>query len=115
MGSMAELAQPLLVALLVLLVPASVRWGVKTLSTKLDEGRVIAEARALDAKKVADERHVENTLRLDRIETQTTTTNGKVAEHVSLLDALDKRLVREEAKTELLTEIYLGRQPDKGL
>lgn len=52
-------------------------------------------------------KHAENTERLGRIETQTTATNGKVAEQ-------ELRLTKQEAKTELLTEMLLGRQPDKG-
>lgn len=54
-----------------------------------------------------DQKHAENTERLNRIEHQTTETNGKVAEH-------DKAIVALQAKTQLLTEIYLKSQPDKG-
>lgn len=52
-------------------------------------------------------KHAENTERLDRIESQTTTTNGKLADQ-------EKRLTVQEAKTELLTELFLKNQPDGG-
>lgn len=52
-------------------------------------------------------KHTENSARLERIEAQTTLTNGKVAAHETAITAL-------QAKTELLTEIYLKSQPDKG-
>ena len=54
-----------------------------------------------------DKRHAENIVRFDRIETQTTATNGKVAEH-------ELRLTKDEARIEVLMEMMLGRQPDGG-
>lgn len=118
MAAVIEYAQPVLIALAVLLVPACARLIVKAMQKKLDEGRDIAEATAEELKKanaaeaqnVAQilEQHREETMtRLERIENQTTATNGKVAAH-------DMAIVSLQAKTELLTEIYLGRQPDKG-
>lgn len=105
---MTDLVQPILVALLVLLVPASVRFGVKAISKKLDEGRVIAETRAAAAEKLAEARHMDNVRRFDAIEVQTTSTNGKVAEH-------DKQITALAAQNELLIRLFPGpKQLDGG-
>ena len=101
-------AQPVLIALAVLLIPASVRMGVRALSKKLDEGRVVAEAqRELIAVELETHR-VELMTELGAIKEQTTLTNGKVAEHDRLITVI-------ATKTELLTELYLKSQPDKGV
>lgn len=120
MGSaMTEYLQPVLVALLVLLVPATGRMAVNALAKKLDEGRQIAMASAdetrmllQDYQREADERaaqrHRDNVDRFDRIEIQTTSTNGKVAEH-------DKQLTALAAQNELLIRLFPGpKQPDGG-
>ena len=126
---MPELAQPVLVALLVLLVPATARWLWAKTSKKLDEGGNIAKetaealanaqiataktlAQTLEAQfqerdEIATARHKDNVARFDRIEVQTTTTNGKVAEQ-------ELRLTKLEAKEEVLLDIMLQRQPDRG-
>ena len=115
---MPELAQPVLVALLVLLVPATARWLWGKTSKKLDEGGNIAKetaealAKTLESQfherdEIATARHKDNITRFDRIEHQTTATNGKVAEQ-------ELRLTKLEAKEEVLLDIMLQRQPDRG-
>lgn len=51
---------------------------------------------------------------LDRIEAQTTKTNGTVAALQADVEALKSDMRVEQTKTKLLTDIYLRLQPDKG-
>ena len=92
-------AQPILLTLLTLMVPATARFLWASLSKKLDEGRSIAEARAhsvemllkayqLESENIAAVRHRDNVERFDRLEIQTSSTNGKVAEHDKMITIL---------------------------
>lgn len=124
-----EYVQPILIALAVMLIPLCARLAAKAITTKLDEGRVLAAATALELKKTnaeeaanlaaqlearlaaadatATARHKDNVDRFDRIELQTTQTNGKVAEH-------DKELTALSAQNELLIRLFPGpQQPEK--
>lgn len=60
---------------------------------------------AQQARDLAEQRHKENSERIDAILAQTTATNGKVAEH-------ELRLGRAEAKTEVLLELYMKGKPE---
>jgi hypothetical protein len=61
-----------------------------------------------EAQKIATQRHRDNVDRFDRIEIQTTTTNGQVASH-------DKQLTALTAQNELLIRLFPGpQQPPKG-
>lgn len=119
MQAVNDVLLPVLSAILVLLIPACARFAYKALSKKMDEGRVIAaESRdelvklltdhLAEADAIAGQRHRDNVDRFDRIEIQTTSTNGRLAEH-------DKRLTTVEAETRLLVRLFpVPKQPDKG-
>lgn len=129
MEALSEFVQPILVALTVLLIPATARFATHAMSKKLDEGRELAEQRAakteallLEYQKKTEEqllsyqqkteetaaaRHKDNVDRFDRIEIQTTTTNGKIAEH-------DKAITALTAQQELLIRLFPGpQQPER--
>lgn len=102
---MTEFFQPVAIALLVLLVPATSRYLFKRISQKLDEGRLIALADRKDmAALLAAHRH-ELVTQLDLIKEQTTRTNGTVSRHT-------KELVRLTARTDVLMELYLKGKAD---
>ena len=109
---MAEYAQPILLTLLTLMVPATGRYLWASLSKKLDEGRSLAETRAqgvemllkayqMESENIASMRHRDNVDRFDRIEIQTSKTNGTVGEH-------DKLLTELKAQTNLLIRLLPG-------
>ncbi len=109
-GELDSYAQPILLTLLTLAVPATARYLFFRIAAKLDEGRELAEKRAqgvekllndyqAQAESVAAHRHRDNIDRFDRIEVQTTTTNGKVAE-------LDRRTTVVEAQNEMLIKLF---------
>ncbi len=114
-----DILLPVVSAMLVLLIPMCTRIIVKKISDKLDEGRVKAEERAVQIEKlllayqkesesVAAQRHRDNVDRFDRIEMQTTDTNGKLAAH-------DKQITALAAQNELLIRLFPGpTQPVKG-
>ncbi len=115
--------QPILIALAVLLIPASVRYAVSKMGKKLDEGRVIAEANRAELKEsTAEEAHKVSELlevhraemlgKLDTIEAHTSTTNGKVAEVMVQIDAHDKALLVLKARTDVLMELQLKGKPE---
>lgn len=105
MQSVSEFIQPVLIALAVLLIPACARWLKGAFTQKLDEGREIATKNRTEMDATATQRHHENVERFDRIERQTTITNGKVAEH-------DKAITVLKAETEMLTKLYLKGSPE---
>lgn len=138
---MTDYVQPILIALAVMLIPLCARLVAKAVMNKLDEGRVIAAATALELKKsnaeeaakvaaqleasrtemmaaftakieaadaIATSRHKDNVDRFDRIEIQTTSINGKVAEH-------DRQITALSATNELLIRLFPGpKQQEKG-
>lgn len=118
MASVGDLFQPVLVALTVLLIPATARFAMHAMSKKLDEGRQLAEEQAKKSEalmlsfqqKIEEQaavRHRDNVDRFDRIEIQTTTTNGKIAEH-------DRQITALAAQNELLIRLFPGpKQPEK--
>ena len=65
------------------------------------------DAQLAEGRELADVRHRDNVARFDRIEIQTTATNGKLAEHDSQITAL-------AAQNELLIRLFPA-QPDKGV
>ena len=107
-----DYAQPILLTLLTLMVPATARFLWSSLSKKLDEGRSIAEQRAhgvemllkayqMESENIAAVRHRDNVDRFDRLEIQTTKTNGTVVEH-------DKMITELKAQTNLLIKLMPG-------
>lgn len=118
MEALSEYIQPILVALTVLLIPATARFATHAMAKKLDEGRVLAEDRAAKTEalliayqqkteETAAARHKDNVNRFDRIELQTTTTNGKIAEH-------DRAITALTAQQELLIRLFPGpQQPER--
>lgn len=102
---MVEYLQPILIALAVLAVPASMRFGARTIVKKLDEGRTVAETNAQGVAQVLEVHRTELLGELTLIKDQTTKTNGKVAEH-------DKELVRLGARVDVLMEMYLKGRPE---
>ncbi len=89
MEHMAEFAQPVLVALLVLLVPATGRYLLARIGSKLDEGRRFANERAVEIKRDLEEKHIENAHVLASIRQQVQDTNGTVSKHTIQLARIE--------------------------
>lgn len=94
--NVAALFSPLLLAIVAWLINHAKTALMKHMDENRDKAHAIAEAR-----------HRDNIERFDRIEKQTTETNGKVANQ-------EQRLTVQEAKTQLLTDLFLSKQPDRG-
>lgn len=118
MQSVSEFWVPIATGVVMLLIPVCTGFIVRAITKKLDEGRVRADERAAETEKlllayqkendrVGAERHRDNITRFDRIEIQTTNTNGKVAQH-------DRQITALEAQNELLIRLFPGpAQPEK--
>lgn len=78
--------------ILTAIILVALKWGWVQLKDMLNEGRAASQSQ------------------MDRIEAQTTKTNGTVAEHEKRLNDIDTAIKVERARTELLTDLYLSRK-----
>lgn len=78
------------------------RWGWVQLQKNLNEGRseMVSQIAAIKA---------DGQTQMDRIEETLKTNAEQLTLHATQFNDYDKRLIRQEAKTELLTEIYLNK------
>lgn len=112
--NVAQLFSPLLLVVVGWLINHAKVVITRHMDENRDKAHALAEERERKRQEIEDARHAENTARLDRIELQTTKTNGTVLENTRDIAELKSDMKTEKAKTELLTELLLKSQPDKG-